>query len=68
MAAAMGYPEVPRHALFFSQRRGDNIKTHTHSSTFTFQTFLKVMQSATPTVEAEMKTCAEHITNMTLQK
>lgn len=50
------------HAMtyFFSHRRVDNIKIPTFS-TYTFQTFVKVIQNATPHLEA-------NITNMTLQK
>lgn len=41
------YHAMPYFSLF-SQRRGDNIKRTPTLGTFTFQTFLKVMQNATP--------------------
>ena len=54
--------------LFSHREEGTTLKHAPTLGTFTFQPFLKVMQNATPRVEAEMKMCAANITNTTLQK
>lgn len=68
MAAAKCYPKVLCYALFSRRGQGNDFKTPTHTRHIYIADLLKGNAECYPREEAETKTCAAYITNMTLQK